>query len=382
MRVWPLRTGSFDFSQAFGCVTQIGGFYNPAPGCPREAPVVHTGIDLAAPQGTRFYAAASGWVTEAGLDRPQGLANTQIVIQHDGANDGYATEYLHWITTYVQRGDYVRAGQPLGEVGSVGYSTGPHLHFGVVDLDSGERLDPIRWLPDDRATGAYLCLAPGSAAITFDDVGKKVPDWADPSPPPAPTRQRVPENPPASARQATGTGGERSAAPASSGGRSGDGNAEAGSDGGNGDGGGNGGGADDAGGTTGGASNGNGDAGGAERNDAAGNDRTDGDNGDGPSGDGDRGDAKRGDADREGGSGADGEDRGGGSGDTGGADEPAAEEPSAAPASPWVPDLSAVPSLAPAQEPSDGDEQSDDKQGDGGDGNDGGRDGKDRERGG
>ena len=197
-RVWPLVPGRFDFTQAFGCVPQIGGYYEVVPGCPGKAPGFHTGIDLAAPTGTRFFAAASGWVIEAGLDRPTGVANTRILIQHDGPNDGYATEYLHWITTYVEPGQYVEAGQPLGEVGSVGFSTGPHLHFGVADVDAGSLLDPLRWLPRDPTGGTYRGLAPGSRPITFDNVGVGLPDYADPAPPPVPRRREVPQ------RQRTG----------------------------------------------------------------------------------------------------------------------------------------------------------------------------------
>ena len=89
-RVWPLPDGSFVFTQSFGCVPQLGNgnLYLPGAGCPADRPVVHTGIDLAAPEGTVFYAAASGWVTLAGYDRPTPDANTRIIIQHDGRPGG------------------------------------------------------------------------------------------------------------------------------------------------------------------------------------------------------------------------------------------------------------------------------------------------------
>ncbi len=196
LRVWPLPASDFEFTQSFGCVAQIGGFYNMVAGCPKSAPAFHTGIDLAAPTGTRFYAAASGYVTEAGLDREVGLANTRIVIQHEGKNDGYATEYLHWLSTYVKPGDHVRAGEPIGEVGSVGYSTGPHLHFGVVAFDSDERIDPFGWLPRDRNGNAYLGLAPNTKEITFRAANQNVPDYADHAPPRPPKRERVPDRVP------------------------------------------------------------------------------------------------------------------------------------------------------------------------------------------
>ncbi|MCC6314266.1 MAG: peptidoglycan DD-metalloendopeptidase family protein [Thermomicrobiales bacterium] len=193
VRIWPLRKNAFTFTQAFGCVTQIGGFYHINTGCPADRPVVHGGVDLAAPAGTRIYAAASGWITEAGLDRPEGLANTRIVVQHDGRNDGYATEYLHWSVSYVAPGDYVRAGDPIAEVGSVGYSTGPHLHFAVIDFATGDYVDPLRWLPRDASTNAYRGLAPDARPIRFGSRSAALPDYADPEPPPVPTKTRTPE---------------------------------------------------------------------------------------------------------------------------------------------------------------------------------------------
>ena len=195
LRVWPMRAKTYTFTQPFGCVPQIANFYLPGDGCPPDRPVVHTGIDLAAPEGTPFYAAAAGWVTASGYDREVGVPNTRIIIQHVGRNDGYATEYLHWIASYVKVGDYVEAGQFIGEVGSVGYSTGPHLHFSVVDLNSGEHIDPIGWLPKTPDTKGYRGLAPHTRAQMRLPAGTTagVPETADPSPPPPPSRQDVPD---------------------------------------------------------------------------------------------------------------------------------------------------------------------------------------------
>ncbi len=195
-RVWPMPTESYTLTQDFGCTQQLGNLYFPGEGCPAGAPVIHTGLDMAAPEGTPFYAAASGWVTLADYDRPTADANTRIIIQHDGRNEGYATDYLHWIASYVEKGDYVRAGDPIGEVGSVGFSTGAHLHFSVTDLQTGEFTDPMRWLPKGSGPSDYsrsesrakLRLPPGTTA------GQ--PESADPSPPEPPVRVDVPESPP------------------------------------------------------------------------------------------------------------------------------------------------------------------------------------------
>ena len=211
VRVWPLKAGSFAFTQAFGCVDQISGFYRAVAGCPAAHPVFHSGIDLAAPLGTIVYAAAAGWVVHAGPDRETGLANSQIIIQHVGANDGYATEYLHWRSSFVKEGDFVRAGQPIAEVGSVGYSTGPHLHFGVVEFATGERIDPIGWLPRQPGSGVHLGLAPNAKRYPIAERQREVPDYADPSPPPAPKRERVPRRAPKATAGETAPAGKAKA---------------------------------------------------------------------------------------------------------------------------------------------------------------------------
>jgi murein DD-endopeptidase MepM/ murein hydrolase activator NlpD len=196
-RVWPITRDSYSFSQAFGCTQQLGNLYFADPGCPASAPVVHTGIDMAAPEGTLFYAAASGWVTLAGFDRPTDDANTRIIIQHVGRNEHYSTEYLHWVASFVAVGDYVEAGDPIGEVGNVGYSTGPHLHFSVVDLISGEHVDPVGWLPEESESEAYRGQLPSAEFRLPPGTTWGQPESADPAPPPPPAREDVPDAPPA-----------------------------------------------------------------------------------------------------------------------------------------------------------------------------------------
>jgi murein DD-endopeptidase MepM/ murein hydrolase activator NlpD len=204
IRIWPLPDGSYTFTQHFGCVPQLGNLYAPGEGCPPDGPVIHTGIDLAAPEGTPFYAAASSWVTLADYDRPTADANTRIIIQHDGRNEGYATDYLHWVASYVEKGDYVHAGDPIGEVGNVGFSTGPHLHFSVTDLSTGEFIDPLGWLPDEPGLEGYVSVLPHARFRLPAGTTAGQPESADYAPPPPPVKEKVPES-----ASADGKRGER-----------------------------------------------------------------------------------------------------------------------------------------------------------------------------
>ncbi|MBW3634136.1 MAG: M23 family metallopeptidase, partial [Chloroflexi bacterium] len=182
IRVWPMPAASYTFTQQFGCVPQLGNLYFPGEGCPAETPVIHTGIDLAAPEGTLFYAAASGWVTLADYDRPTSDANTRIIIQHDGRNERYATDYRHWIASYVDEGDYVQAGDPIGEVGSVGFSKGPHLHYSVTELDTGHHIDPLRWIPEESGFEGYVSRRPAAHLRLPPGTNPRQPEYADPAP--------------------------------------------------------------------------------------------------------------------------------------------------------------------------------------------------------
>jgi len=98
----------------------------------------HTGIDLAAPCGVKYYAVASGVVTRAGWYGGYGYA---IEIDHGG---GITSLYGHSSKIGVKVGDKVVAGQAIGEVGDTGYSFGCHLHFEIHI--NGQREDPIPYL--------------------------------------------------------------------------------------------------------------------------------------------------------------------------------------------------------------------------------------------
>ena len=102
----------------------------------------HSGTDMAASCGTIIRAVASGYVNAVSSDYSAG---NYVDINHGivGGNS-VITEYLHMQAQYVSPGQYVNAGDALGEVGSTGYATGCHLHFGV--RENGNYVEPMNYL--------------------------------------------------------------------------------------------------------------------------------------------------------------------------------------------------------------------------------------------
>jgi len=101
---------------------------------------MHDGIDIAAKQGTPVYAAASGKVVYAD-SRLTGYGNL-IIIRH---NTNMFTAYAHNQKNLVKRGQQVKAGQHISNVGATGRATGAHLHFEVRRGETA--VDPLAYLP-------------------------------------------------------------------------------------------------------------------------------------------------------------------------------------------------------------------------------------------
>ncbi|MEP2841536.1 M23 family metallopeptidase [Roseibium sp.] len=99
---------------------------------------MHTGIDFKASYGARVFATAPGTVIKAGW---KGGYGKMIEIRH--AN-GFVTRYAHLSKMRVHDGDHVVAGDVIGNVGSTGRSTGPHLHYEVRRHDKPS--DPYAYM--------------------------------------------------------------------------------------------------------------------------------------------------------------------------------------------------------------------------------------------
>lgn len=98
----------------------------------------HTGLDIAAPEGTSIRAAADGTVTFAGYSGGYGYV---VKMSH---GNGIETYYAHCSELYVSAGEKIEAGDVIAAVGSTGNSTGNHLHFEV--LVDGTEIDPQNYL--------------------------------------------------------------------------------------------------------------------------------------------------------------------------------------------------------------------------------------------
>ncbi|MDO4260560.1 MAG: peptidoglycan DD-metalloendopeptidase family protein [Eubacteriales bacterium] len=102
------------------------------------ASTYHKGIDIGASTGSSIVAAASGRVTTSAYSSSAG---NYVVISH---GNGISTVYMHASARYVSEGDVVTQGQSIAAVGSTGYSTGPHLHFGVIV--NGSYVNPLNYV--------------------------------------------------------------------------------------------------------------------------------------------------------------------------------------------------------------------------------------------
>lgn len=101
----------------------------------------HQGADMGAPEGTPVHATNVGIVRVAGTYPIKGGL---VVIDHGG---GVFSLYFHQSRILVKAGQHVARGELIGEVGSTGLSTGPHLHWEMrVD---GEATNPLRWVGRD-----------------------------------------------------------------------------------------------------------------------------------------------------------------------------------------------------------------------------------------
>jgi murein DD-endopeptidase MepM/ murein hydrolase activator NlpD len=106
----------------------------------------HNAVDLAGAEGQDVFAGRTGTVTSAGWQSGYGFT---VEIDH---GDGHTTLYAHLMSEpYVTVGQRVAGGQPIGALGSTGFSTGPHLHLEVKQ--NGVLVDPLAIMPIPQSAG-------------------------------------------------------------------------------------------------------------------------------------------------------------------------------------------------------------------------------------
>ncbi len=123
---WHLPTQGYHLTARFG---MAGGLWSSN----------HTGLDFAAPTGTPIFAVANGVITETGSAGAYGNRTIETLA------DGTEIWYCHQSSIGVNTGQAVVGGQQIGEVGSTGNTTGPHVHL-EVRPGGGDPVDPFQAL--------------------------------------------------------------------------------------------------------------------------------------------------------------------------------------------------------------------------------------------
>jgi murein DD-endopeptidase MepM/ murein hydrolase activator NlpD len=156
--VFPLPVGTYTKMDSFGWRV------DPYSGKPK----FHAGSDLAAPLGTPILAVADGVVAFAGQ---RGSYGGLIILDHTVNGVSVASYYGHMYPDgmHVATGDSVAAGQHIGDVGSAGKSTGPHLHLEIHPGGSDQpAVNATDWLVEHGAGG----IATADVAAANCTLGK------------------------------------------------------------------------------------------------------------------------------------------------------------------------------------------------------------------
>lgn len=111
-------------------------------------PAYHGGVDFRVTRGAPVHAGGDGTVVRAGWN---GSYGRMVEIDH---GDGITTRYAHLSQVLVKAGEPVRAGEIVGQAGSSGRSTGPHLHYEVRRGDTA--VDPLKFIKAGRRIAEYL----------------------------------------------------------------------------------------------------------------------------------------------------------------------------------------------------------------------------------
>ncbi len=142
--IWPIDRTALKAFYAFG-VREKHPIY--------KVRTMHKGVDMSTNYGVPVYATGDGVVEKVEQGRRRKGYGRQILINH---NFGYKTRYAHLQKMFVKVGDKVQRGQLIGEVGSTGGSTGPHLHYEVIYR--GRNVNPVNYFNRNMTSDEYRQL--------------------------------------------------------------------------------------------------------------------------------------------------------------------------------------------------------------------------------
>ena len=136
--------------------TRLKAFY--AFGVRKKHPILkirtmHKGVDMSTDYGVPVYATGDGVVEKVEQGKRRRGYGRQILINH---KFGYKTRYAHLQKMFVKPGEKVQRGQLIGEVGSTGGSTGPHLHYEVIYRN--RQVNPVNYFNRNMTSDEYRQL--------------------------------------------------------------------------------------------------------------------------------------------------------------------------------------------------------------------------------
>ena len=142
--IWPIDRAKLKAMYSFG-IRPIHPLYGTRK--------FHKGVDLSCDKGVPVYAAGDAVVELTDIGRAKRGYGQQVLLNHEF---GYKTRYAHLSRILVRPGQKVMRGQIIGEVGSTGGSTGPHLHYEVIYM--GQEVNPVNYFNQNMTIEEYHAL--------------------------------------------------------------------------------------------------------------------------------------------------------------------------------------------------------------------------------
>ncbi len=127
--------------------------------------IFHKGVDLGSDKGTPVFATGDGVVEKSVQGQARKGYGQEVLINHEY---NYKTRYAHFSKRFVTKGDTVRRGQLIGEVGSTGGSTASHLHYEVIY--KGQVVNPINYLDRNMTNEEYTRLMEEMKSTVYEVV--------------------------------------------------------------------------------------------------------------------------------------------------------------------------------------------------------------------